>query len=309
MAFVLACELEEVGSQPTLTDEATVATATHEHASAVPAQEDAFPTPASVLQIPSTANQLDTGVATPVALTTDSIHLSGEGDAEETITLSDGLWIVEFSIRGNQECVDEICTDAYFDVKVDAVYPMASSGIATAMLIYATAAEWSGKLTFREWPRWEESFIVGNVLGLEPGTQRVRIKASGDWSISFIKALEPPSPADPDAPIFLSGSGNAVELIYLSEGSWNISLSTTARKDCLEAKEEFLCYVQNFFVFIGTWAGHFGTGTGIVGSNSSLDWSIDRPIKVGIEKPGLEAGTQVVTVEAEADWVISFTRP
>ncbi len=309
MAFVLACELEEAGSQPTLTDEATVATATHEHASVVPAQKDAFPTPASVLQIPSTANQLDTGAATPAALATDSIHLSGEGDAEETITLSDGLWIVEFSIRGNQECVGEICTDANFYVQVDTVDSAASSGIATAMHISATAAEWSGKSTVREWPRREESFIVGNVLGLEPGTQRVWIRASGDWSISFIKALELPSPADPDAPIFLSGSGNAVELIYLSEGSWNISLSTTARKDCLEAKEEFLCYVNDFFVSIGMWAGHFGTGTGIIGSNSSPDWSIDWPIKVGIEKPGLEAGTQDVTVKAEADWAISFTRP
>ena len=143
--------------------------------------------------------------------TPEPVEITGSGTAVETISLdSEGVWIVDLNVNGNEDCSFGACLEDNFIVTIESV-----DGANLEIPANEIAKDWSGEVTV----------AVGGLFGLSAGKQVVSVDAIGDWTIAFNLALPQLPPDDPDAPVSITGSGTAVETIPLfSEGAWIVSL-------------------------------------------------------------------------------------
>ena len=224
---------------------------------------------------------------TPTPLPPEPINISGTGTAVESISLlSEGVWIVALNVNGNEDCSLGTCSEDNFIVTIESI-----DGSSTEFPANEIAKDWSAEVTVS----------VGGLFGLPAGKQVVSVDATGDWTISFNLALPLESPADPDAPVSISGSGTTVETIsLLSEGVWIVALGVTGNEDCSLG----YCSEDNFIVTIESIDG---SNFEIPANEIALDWSGEVTVSVG-GLFGLTAGTQVVGVDASGDWTITFTK-
>ena len=224
---------------------------------------------------------------TPTPLPPEPINISGSGIRVDTITLlSEGVWIVDINVSGNEDCSLGTCSEDNFIVTIESADGSSFENPANEIV-----KDWSGEVTV----------AVGGLFGLTPGEQVVSVDASGDWTISFNLALPLAPPSDPDAPISIAGSGTAVETItLLSEGIWIVALEVSGNEDCSLGS----CSEDNFIVTIES-----ADGSSFENPANEIvkDWSGEVTVAVG-GLFGLSAGTQVVGVDASGDWTITFTK-
>ena len=101
------------------------------------------------------------------------VSLVGSGTAVESISLSEGLWIVALDVSDNEDCSLGFCSEDNFIITIESV-----DGSSTEFPANEIAKDWSGEVTV----------TVGGLFGLADGTQLVSVDASGDWTITFTKA-------------------------------------------------------------------------------------------------------------------------
>ena len=102
------------------------------------------------------------------------VTISGSGTRVESISLlSEGVWIVDINVSGNEACFYGQCTGDNFIVTIE---PIDASSF--EMPVNEIASEYSGQATV----------TIGGLFGLTSGTQLVSVDASGDWTITFTKA-------------------------------------------------------------------------------------------------------------------------
>ena len=223
---------------------------------------------------------------TPIPPPPEPINISGTGTVVESISLlSEGIWIVAIEVNDNEDCSLGSCSEDNFIVTIESV-----DGSSTEFPANEIAKDWSAEVTVS----------VGGLFGLPVGKQVVSVDASGDWTISFNLALPLASPADPDAPVSIAGSGTAVESISLSEGLWIVALDVSDNEDCSLG----FCSEDNFIVTIESIDG---SNFEIPANEIASAWSGEVTVSVG-GLFGLTVGTQVVSVDASGDWTITFTK-
>ena len=128
--------------------------------------------PASTAAVQATATS--TPPPTAIRPPPEPIHISGTGTTVETISLlSEGIWIVDIAVSGNEDCSLGSCSEDNFIVTIESADVSSFENPANEIV-----KDWSGEVTV----------AVGGLFGQTPGEQAVSVDASGDWTITFTKA-------------------------------------------------------------------------------------------------------------------------
>ena len=149
------------------TVDAATATPTPEPTAAPTPEPTATPTATPTPE--PTPTPLPTATSTPVP----PIHLEGVGTRTERVELVAGLWTVQASVAGNQDCTFGSCYPTNFIVQIESVDDGSFEG-----LVNEIGAAWSGSTTLR---------VGEGFLALMPGRQVVSVDASGAWTLDFTR--------------------------------------------------------------------------------------------------------------------------
>ena len=249
----------------------------------------ANPTVAVVEPSPDT-NEQPTAVPVPTATPTPTatpvpihVEISGSGSEVETVNLSAGLYIVQVEIESNENCFFGSCSGTNFIVSIEDLEGGSGS------LVNDIASAWSGSTTLR---------IGTGLFDVGPGTQVVSVDAEGDWSISFDAAFGVEPAASDGNTVTVSGSGTSSRVVSLSEGLHTVEAQVTGNENCFFGS----CSGTNFIVSV---EGLEEGKAGLVNEIAS-EWSGSTTFRIGTGLFEVPPGTQVVSVDAEGDWIITF---
>ena len=109
-----------------------------------------------------------------------------------------------------------------------------------------------------------------------------------------------PTPTSTPVPIrvAIEGSGSNVETVNLIEGLYIVTLEVSGNESCLFGS----CSSTNFIASIEGVDG----GTGSLANEIASEWSGSATLRIGTGLFEVTPGTQVVSVNAEGDWSITF---
>ncbi len=109
-----------------------------------------------------------------------------------------------------------------------------------------------------------------------------------------------PTPTSTPVPIrvAIEGSGSNVETVNLVEGLYIVALEVSGNENCLFGS----CSGTNFIASIEGVDG----GTGSLANEIASEWSGSATLRIGTGLFEVTPGTQVVSVNAEGDWSITF---
>ena len=298
--FALACEptgntepqstvetAESTGIAPAGPTSAPVTGVTPNPAEAQPSAES--PTPNAIQQEPTATSETPTTLE-PTATATPSpartpIHvvISGSGIKAETVSLPEGLYIVDMVVTENEVCIEGTCTEGIFTVEIGGIDEESH------LFAFAFLPEWSASLPLR---------IGTGFLEMPPGTQVVSVEAEGDWTIAFDSVIYEEPPIADGTDVVLSGSGTKAVKVNLPRGSYIVDSVVTDNERCTAGD----CSPTNFIVHIE------GANEGIdfLANENASEWSGSWTLGIGIGVSDVPPGTQVVSVDASGDWTITF---
>ncbi len=120
--------------------------------------------------------------------------------------------------------------------------------------------------------------------------------------IALLRATVTPVPVPDGKPISLTGTGSTTERIDLTEGIWTVSLSVEKNEYCRPS----FCSDSTFDVDVDSVAGSKSEG---IAFEIRKEWEGTATIRVGNEfRDDLNPGRQIVTVDADGDWEITFLK-
>ena len=188
--------------------------------------------------------------------------VSGEGTDIGFVDLPAGQWVVQTDLSGN---VDNDLTQ----IQVGGDYVM--SGFDQS---------WSGRSLLSVGTEYFE---------IPPGRTAIEADAAPgtSWVLTFV---EPPTASDPSGPI--SGQGQDVKFVDLSEGEWIVEIEVSGNEGY---------FTESFEVDIG--------GSSVVYENERA-WSGRKLITVGSAYDDIPPGSTAIEVEAasEGTWTLTFIR-
>ena len=111
-------------------------------------------------------------------------------------------------------------------------------------------------------------------------------------------ATSTPTPTPTPIHVVLSGSGSSVETINLPLGLYIVELEVSENESCLFGS----CSGTNFITSVEGIDG----GTGSLANEIASEWSGSKTLRIGTGLFEITPGTQVVSVDAEGDWSITF---
>ena len=206
----------------------------------------------------------------PTPRPTPPPDISGQGTDVRFVDLPAGEWIVEMSVSDNGSSLD------FISIKIGDGY-----------VASVRAGTWSGR----------SLIAVGNESSeIPPGKAAVEINVSQDasWALKFI---DPPPTLDADETI--SGQGQDVKFVDLSDGEWVVEISISGNSRCYAVLDS--CSEAFFTIGIG--------GDDVVFEGADT-WSGKKLVAVGSAYDEIPPGRTPIEVEAEssATWTLKFTR-
>ena len=211
-----------------------------------------------------TPTQTPTPTATPTAIPNAFHTVTGEGTDINFVDLPAGQWVVQADLSNNTD-------NDLIQIQVGGDYVMS-----------VFDHSWSGRSLINVGTEYFE---------IPPGRTPIEADAAqgASWTITFV---DPPPASDPAEPI--SGQGQDVKFVNLSEGEWVVEIEVSGN-------EGPLFFTENFDVDIG--------GKNVV-YESGHTWSGRKLVTVGNAYDEIPPGRTGIEVEAEsgATWTLTFTQ-
>ncbi len=209
---------------------------------------------ATVPMATSTQTSTSTGTSEP------SIELTGSGTDVRFVDLTEGQWVVEMTVSDNGR---------HEGIGIE---------VGDETVASASGDEWSGRSLVT---------VGDDEYGqIPPGTTAVEVDVSTDasWSLKFV---DPPAPSSPDEAI--SGQGQDVKFVDLTEGDWVVEITVSDNDDSF------------FDVDIG--------GRSVV-FEFVESWTGKQLISVGDSPGQVPPGNAAIEVKAavDASWMLQFAR-
>ena len=202
--------------------------------------------------------------ATPTAVLNALHSVSGEGTDIKFVDLPAGQWVVQTDLSNNTD-------KGLVRIQVGGDY---------VMVVFDQS--WSGRALIS---------VGTEYFDIPPGRTPIEVEAAqgASWTITFV---DPPPASDPAEPI--SGQGQDVKFVALSEGEWVVEIEVSGN-------EGPFIFTDNFDVDIG--------GTNVV-DESGHTWSGRKLVTVGSAYDEIPPGSTAIEVEAEsgAMWTLKFIR-
>ena len=202
--------------------------------------------------------------ATPTAIPNAFHSVSGQGTDIEFVDLPAGQWVVQADLSNNTD-------NDLIQIQVGGDFVMS-----------VFDQSWSGRSLINVGTEYFE---------IPPGRTPIEADAAqgASWTITFV---DPPVASDPAEPI--SGQGQDVKFVNLSEGEWVVEIEVSGN-------EGTLFFTDNFDMDIG--------GKNVV-DESGHTWSGRKLVTVGNAYDEIPPGRRGIEVEAEsgATWTLTFIR-
>ena len=205
-----------------------------------------------------------------------SVSVSGRGTDVKTLNLRTGVWFCEINVMGN--------VDAYGIEDHFAVTLIGRNG-GYDLLANEIASDWSVR----------KRIAVGRgPFDLGPGLVDVEVEASGQWTIDCaLQSDSPHASTDRGSPVRLSGSGNDLQTIHLSEGIWFCQVSVADNVDADGDEDHFAVQL----------IARNGGGE-LLANDFASDWSARKRVAVSRALFGLQPGLVDIQVTATGRWSI-----
>ena len=205
-----------------------------------------------------------------------SVSVSGRGTDVKTLNLKTGVWFCEISVEGN---VDAYGVEDHFAVT------LSGRNGGYDLLANEIASDWSAR----------KRVAVGRgPFDLGPGLIDVEVEASGRWNINCaLQSDSPQASTDRSSPVRLSGSGNDLQTIHLSEGIWFCQVSVADNVDADGDEDHFAVQL----------IARDGGGE-LLANDFASDWSARKRVAVSRSLFDLQPGLVDVQVTAAGRWSI-----
>lgn len=229
-----------------------------------------------------------------VAMRGGAIRLFGSGCEARRILLTEGLWMVEASVRKNLDRSFGTPREGVFEVEV---HSTARPEAEPTVLARETGVSWSGAVPLR----------VGRDAGeIAPGKQIVCVDACGDWEIVFRdeSGEDPGVRADASGRLALAGHGRATQRITLDSGLWTVIVrvfDNSGDPDLGRIEDGF---PENFAVKVQSVSRGFAF---TLIKRLVARWSGVKTLRVTSGNL-VEPGVQIVSVDASGSWELVFQR-
>ncbi len=224
--------------------------------------------------------------ATPAPSPTSTpihVSISGSGTKAETVSLPEGLYIVDIVVTENEDCSFGSCNATIFSADIEGV----DGG--SHLLALEFVSEWSGSSTLR---------IGTGFLDVPSGAQIVSVDATGEWTITFDSVfLQEPSIAA-GTEVSISGSGTKAKTVSLPEGLYIVDIVVTENEDCSFGSCSETIFSANI--------EGVDEGSHLLALEITSEWSGSTTLRIGTGFLDVRPGTQVVSVDAAGDWTITF---
>ena len=198
--------------------------------------------------------------------------MSGSGKDVQFVTLQEGSYQVAARVEGNRDRSGS----AEFIVRL-------SSDTGSKTVINADATSWEGVALIR----------VGHAVfdNIAAGEIAVEVSAAGEWTVAF----GPPPEAAPSATLdTLEGSGQGVQSITLTEGSYVVTSRVDGNRDQYGA-ENFIVRLTN------------DSGSELLANEIETSWEGAVLLRVGDGwYDDVAEGVAIIDVVAIGEWTIAF---